>query len=200
MLHWSSKSMSSHNGFTCQTASSPHSSPNNKSGNVSPNRSTSSNPFLHTPSTPNRDGYLLSNPPYRDLFQSYLDFYTSANGKIAELLSELGLINDSEMSNSMRKQDSDSIAYARISLSSWQVISLSSRFLAYVQVFLNYHQSIPLLLQLSLLSFQESVSKLYIMINHTTWDKDKDKKKIYETINAIKKRLFILHTSFFSNQ
>jgi len=198
MLHWSSKSMSSYNGFTCQTTSSPI--PSNKSGNVTPNRSTSSNPFLHTPTTPNREGYVLSNPPYRDLFQSYLDFFTSANGKIAELFVELGLIHDSDMSNAMRKQDSDSIGYARISLSAWQVISLASRFLAYVQVFLNYHQSIPLLLQLSLISFQESVSKLYITINHTTWDKDKDKNKIYETISAIKKRLFTLHNTFFSNQ
>jgi len=169
---------------------------NNNTANSTPTRS-SSNPFLHTPTSVNStSGYIMTTPPpYRDLFKIYYDFFISANEKIDEYRQELGLIDDVDnIFNNDHKQDISTISYARISLSAWQIISLSSRFLAYIQVYLNYHQSIPISLSLSLASFQESVSKLYIIINHTSWDKDKDKNKIYAIINAIKKKYILALT------
>ena len=168
-------------------------SSNNNTANSTPTRSTT-NPFLHTPTSVSSTsgGYLMTTPPYRDLFKIYYDFFISANEKINEYRKKLGLINDDNDDdndfNNSHKQDIGMINYARISLSAWQIISLSSRFLAYIQVYLNYHQSIPISLSLSLTSFQESVSRLYIIINHTSWDKHKDKNTIYTMINAIKKK------------
>ena len=208
MMHWTSSPSSPvpslyNDNMNMKMFNSPMSQrgSNNNTANSTPTRSSTANPFLHTPTSTNSNtGYIINSPPYRDLFKTYYDFYISADDKYKGHLKELGLndlndLNDDTACDSiMRKQNIASVCYTRISLSAWHTISFSSRFLAYMQIYLNYNQSVPTSLTLSLLSFQESVSKLYILINHTNWDKDKDKNKIYATIHAIKKKMFNIST------